>query len=206
MIALEGRRMGFRVIKWTGGDVSGAAYTADEVLEDPFDSPSALTRFVESCDAATVEFENVPASLLEVLEQHLPVKPGARTVAICQNRLLEKTFLTDNNFPCARFSVIESGPQLVDAVNTSAGDLVLKSAEFGYDGKGQRRIARGTSSTELDAIWEETEGGRALLEEFVPLAAELSVLVARSSDGNMCTYDPAENIHRNHILDTCGDN
>ena len=201
MIALEGRRMGFRVIKWTGGDVSGAAYTADQVIEDPFDSPTALTQFIEGSDAVTVEFENIPVDLLEELEQHLPVRPSSSAVAICQNRLREKTFLEENGFPCARFAVVENGAELVEAMQPLDSGAVLKTAAFGYDGKGQIKIAEETDPGELESIWNESKFERAVLEEFVPLAAELSVLVARTSDGQIVTYDPAENVHRNHILD-----
>ena len=106
MLALEARRMGFRVLKWTGGDTSGAAVLADIVLTDAFDSKPAFEQFVAHADIATVEFENIPRSLLEAVEERLPLMPGTRAVTTCQHREREKTFLAENAIPCAEFRVV----------------------------------------------------------------------------------------------------
>lgn len=201
MLALEARRMGFRVLKWTGGDTSGAASLANLVMEDPFDSPAALERFIERVDVATVEFENIPRALLEAVEQRLPLMPGSHAVATCQHREREKNFLAANAIPCAGFHVVDSAASLGQALADLPGDAILKTAEFGYDGKGQLPVSRGASAEDVDKIWADFGCARAVVEEKIALAAELSVLVARGGDGAVVTYDPAENHHLHHILD-----
>ncbi len=201
MLALDARRMGFKVLKWTGGDVSGAAYTADLVYEEPFDDGDALGRFLKRVDVATVEFENVPYGLLQRIEQDLPLMPSARAVAICQHREREKRFLEENGFPCAAFQIVDSSESLGSALAALQSEAILKTAEFGYDGKGQRPVRRDTPATELDTLWADFGCDRAVLEEKVELQAELSVVVARAQDGETVAFDPAENQHRDHILD-----
>jgi len=200
MLALEARRMGFRVVKWTGGDTSGAAVLADLVIAAPFDSPEAFEQFVTRSDVATVEFENIPRSLLEAVSARLPLMPGVEAVTTCQNREREKQFLADNRIPCAGFRVVDSAVALREARAELAGDTILKTAEFGYDGKGQRSL-RGGEDLDLDQLWSDSGAPRVVLEEKIDLAAELSVIVARGRDGAVVTYDPAENQHRHHILD-----
>lgn len=202
MLVIAARRMGFHVLQWTGGDKSGAAGIADKVIVDDFDSASALDEFIEACDVATVEFENIPRSLMEAIEARgMPLMPGSNAVATCQHREREKRFLAENGIPCARFEVVESAEELERAHGAMAVDTILKTAEFGYDGKGQQMVEAEASAEALGEVWTRFGGVRAVLEEKVSLAAELSVLVARDREGNTVTYDPAENHHRNHILD-----
>ncbi|MEM8952661.1 MAG: 5-(carboxyamino)imidazole ribonucleotide synthase [Verrucomicrobiota bacterium] len=201
MLALDARRMGFQVLKWTGGDRSGAAYTADLVFEEPFDSLDTLERFVDRIDVATVEFENVPASLLDKVAQRVPLMPAARAIGICQHREREKNFLATSGIPCAHFEVIDDPTALPEALARLPGDGILKTAEFGYDGKGQRHVQKNASPEDLQGIWNSLGAPRTVLEERVDLEAELSVMVVRGKDGAIVTYDPAENHHQNHILD-----
>jgi len=200
MLALEARRMGFRVLSWTGGDSSGAAELADLVLSDPFDSEQALSTFVGRADVATVEFENIPGDLLDKVSEHIPLMPGRLAVTTCQHREREKLFLVENGIPCANFRVVDSSASLSEALSQIHGDTILKTAEFGYDGKGQVAIPDGTGPAEIDALWSDFGSERAVLEEKISLATELSVMVARGQDGKIVTYDPAENEHRDHIL------
>ena len=201
MLALDARRMGFKVLKWTGGDVSGAAHTADLVFEESFDDPLAFERFVQRVDVATVEFENVPKELMKSVEQRLPLMPNSEAVATCQHREREKRFLHENGFPCAKFAVVENVDSLMSALKSMPGDAIVKTAEFGYDGKGQTAVPKSASANQLAESWAELGCERAVVEEKVDLEAELSVLVARGQDGSVTTFDPAENQHRNHILD-----
>jgi 5-(carboxyamino)imidazole ribonucleotide synthase len=200
MLALEARRMGFRVLKWTGGDSSGAAALADLVLTDPFDSEQAFQTFIDHADVATVEFENIPGTLFDAVSQHIPLMPNREAVTICQHREREKRFLAEHGIPCADFHVVNSSDSLREALSLLPGDAILKTAEFGYDGKGQVAIPGGLGSAEIEALWAEFGGSHAVLEEKVDLEVELSVIVARGRDGEVVTYDPAENQHRNHIL------
>ena len=199
MLALEGRRMGYRIVSWTGTDEAGPAALADLALTEPFDSPRAFQRFIGEVSVASVEFENVPRELLDSLEAEIPLAPSARAVAMCQDREREKRFLIRGGFPCPHHAVVDCA----EALSTALADLpgehgILKAAELGYDGKGQRTVHCDDDAVE---IWSGWEGKRAVLEERVDLAGELSVLVVRDGEGSVACYDPAENFHRNHILD-----
>lgn len=198
MLALEARRMGYRLITWTGVDEIGPAALADEVIAKKFDDPSAFEAFTAWAQVATVEFENIPASLLHAIAGAMPLMPSAEAVSICQHREREKTFLSDKGFPCARFHLVDSADSLRAGLDALGVDAILKTAEFGYDGKGQR-VTR--LDEDAGSVWAAFGAPRAVLEEKVALAAELSVLVARDRAGNCVAYDPAENFHRHHILD-----
>ncbi|MEX2580512.1 MAG: 5-(carboxyamino)imidazole ribonucleotide synthase [Verrucomicrobiales bacterium] len=199
MLTLAARRMGYRVASWVGGPDGGPSDLADVLLEDSFDSPIGLARFLEAADVATVEFENIPADLLEAVATKIPLMPGAEAVAICQNREREKRFLSENGFPCAAFSLVDSTDALATALKSLPdGGGILKTAEFGYDGRGQLHVEPGDDAAKT---WSDFETPRAVLEEKIDLAAELSVLVVRDRNGATVCYDPAENIHRDRILD-----
>jgi 5-(carboxyamino)imidazole ribonucleotide synthase len=199
MLTFVARRMGYRVVSWVGGPDSGPAGLADVIIEDPFDSDQARTRFLEESDVATVEFENIPRNLLEQVADQIPLRPNATAITVCQHREREKTFLSENGFPCAPFSLVDSAESLGEALNRLPDNGgILKTAEFGYDGKGQLPVTR---EADPDATWSDFDAPRAVLEDRIDLAAELSVLVVRDVAGNIATYDPVENHHRDHILD-----
>ncbi len=199
MLAIAARRMGYRIVSWVGGPDSGPAGVADYVIEEPFDSLAGLAAFLELAQGATVEFENIPRSLLETVAAKIPLMPGAQAVAICQHREREKRFLEENGIPCARFAVVENAVQLRSALaSLPERGGILKTAEFGYDGKGQLSVTR---SSDPETVWSTFSTPRAVLEERIELAAELSVLVVRDGSGHALAYDPAENFHRDHILD-----
>lgn len=200
MLALEARRMGYRVLQWTGGDTSGAARLSDTAITDDFDSPEALSRFLDQADVATVEFENIPHALLEKITQRLPLMPSAKAVGICQNREAEKTFLANHGIPTANFQIVENAGQLKNALQDIPGDVILKTVESGYDGKGQMLVRDDADRPDPATIWENFGGGRAIVEQRINLKSEISVMVVRSQNGDIVTYDPAENEHRNHIL------
>jgi 5-(carboxyamino)imidazole ribonucleotide synthase len=199
MLAWEARRAGYRVITWTGVPETGPADAADLVLAEPFDSPEALERFLDRADVATVEFENIPAALLEQVAARRPLSPSPDSVAICQHREREKGFLSRHGFPCVWHEVVQDAATLraaLDRMPVRAG--ILKTAEFGYDGKGQVPVNRDADAA---AVWAAFGSTRAVLEERIDLAAELSVLVVRDHAGAARAYEPAWNTHRHHILD-----
>jgi len=199
MLTIAARRMGYRVVSWIGAPDSGPAGLADSIIEEPFDCGDGLATFLDRAEVATVEFENIPKSLLERIVEKVPLMPDASAVGICQHREREKRFLLENGFPCAAFTVVDSAAQLSAAlVKLPDNGGILKTAEFGYDGKGQVSVNRGSDAAE---IWASFEAPRAVLEEKIVLAAELSVLVVRDQAGHTAVYDPVENIHRDHILD-----
>ena len=201
MLSLDARRMGYKVLTWTGGDRSGAAATADQILDEPFEDKAALEKFTNKVGVATVEFENLPQSTLEEVEQRIPLYPSSEAVSICQHREREKTFLSQNSFACANFRIAEDLQSFKTGLKELNCDVIVKTAEFGYDGKGQLKLMFGLSDEEIDQAWKSLGGGRVVIEECISLETEVSVLVVRNKNGQVATYDPVENIHRNHILD-----
>ena len=198
MFCMAARRMGYRTLVWTGGLEAPAMVVADDAIDLPFDSKQALAEFVSRADVATVEFENIPRTTLEAVGSEIPIHPSADAVAISQNREREKNFLRANGIPCADFEVVSNADELATAIKHIGTPPVLKTTDFGYDGKGQRKLEGGEDPSE---VWTAFEGGRAVLEAFIPFERELSVMVARDASGKTATYDPAENRHRHHILD-----
>ena len=201
MLALAARPMGYKILTWTGGDRSGAADVADEVMHQPFDDRQALEKFCSQVEVATAEFENLPGDMLKQVEQHVPLRPNSHSIITSQHREREKIFLSQNGFGCARHFIITNLDELQSGVKEISRDCILKTAEFGYDGKGQQKISGDATAEDLANIWQSFDSQRAVLEERVELDTEISVLVARGVTGDVITYDPAENIHRNHILD-----
>lgn len=198
MLALAARRMGVRTLIWTGGLEAPAVEVADEVIDAPFNDSSALERFCKTATVATVEFENIPRTTLDTVAAGIPLYPSPAAISICQNREREKNFLRQHGIPCTWFAVVGSAAELATAMKELGGPGVLKTADFGYDGKGQIKL----DGTEDPAeVWSRFDAPRAVLEAFVPFELELSVMVARGADGQVVTYDPAENRHRHHILD-----
>ncbi len=198
MIALAARRMGVRTVIWTGGLEAPAVECADEVIDLPFTDPIALADFCSRITVATVEFENIPCATLEKVAKCVPLHPSPHAICITQNREREKNFLKENNIPHTWFAVVASAADLAAAMKELNGPGVLKTANFGYDGKGQVKLEGGEDP---EKIWAAFEAPRAVLEAWVPFEKELSVMAARGADGVTVTYDPAENRHRHHILD-----
>ncbi|MEI6973021.1 MAG: 5-(carboxyamino)imidazole ribonucleotide synthase, partial [bacterium] len=171
---------------------------ADEHITADWSDTAALTRFAQGCGRITLEFENIPPATVEFVAKSVPSHPSANVLAICQNRRREKEFLRTAGIPCANFAVVSSLVELQAAVKTIGFPCVLKTADFGYDGKGQVKLP--SAEADLAAAWNKIGGAVGVLEAWVPFQMEISVLVARTVDGRTAVYDPAENIHRNHIL------
>ena len=188
--------MGYQVWVLDPDPKSPAGKIADRHLCVSYDDHAALDEFASACAAVTTEFENVPAATLEYLAKFIPVRPNATAVAICQQRVSEKNFLRDNGFPHGPYREIKVAEDLL-SVPPTLFPAILKIARFGYDGKGQVKIAPGSDLAEAhEAI------GRfpAILEGFVSFVREVSVVAARGLDGSFAAYDVCENEHRDHIL------
>jgi 5-(carboxyamino)imidazole ribonucleotide synthase len=198
MLALAARRMGVRSVVWTGGLEAPAVEVADMVIDKPFDDSEALAEFCKTATVATVEFENIPLATMRGVAEKIGLFPSPEAVGICQNREREKNFLRANHIPCTAFWVIETLGDLTNAMSELGGAGVLKTADFGYDGKGQLKLTGDENPAE---VWEKFGKQRAVLEAWVPFEKEISVMVVRGKDGEVATYDPAENRHRSHILD-----
>ena len=198
MSALAARRLGYKVRTFDPSASACAAGVADEHITAEWNDTAALQRFASGCGRITLEFENIPPASVEFLAKSVPCHPSANVLAICQNRRREKEFLRASGIPCANFAVVSSLIELQAAVKSIGFPCVLKTADFGYDGKGQVKLP--TAEADLKAAWEKIGATGGVLEGWVPFQMEISVLVARTVDGRTAVYDPAENIHRNHIL------
>ena len=198
MSAIAARRLGYKVKTFDPSAQACAAAIADEQIAAEWSDTAALTRFAQGCGRITLEFENIPPATVEFVAQSVPSHPSANVLATCQNRRREKEFLRASGIPCANFAVVASLAELQAAVKSIGFPCVLKTADFGYDGKGQVKLP--TAEADLAAAWNKMGGAVGVLEAWVPFQLEISVLVARTVDGRTAVYDPAENIHRNHIL------
>lgn len=155
-----------------------------------------LARLAGLADAVTIEFENVPATSLEYLSAARPVAPGAPAIAIAQDRIAEKAHFGRSGVPCAHYAVIESAEDLA-AVPEFLFPGILKTARFGYDGKGQQRV---NTRAELAAAWDEARNVVCVLERLLSLDFECSVIVARGHDGQIVNFPVQRNLHRDGIL------
>src|SRR5215470_11620746 len=164
-----------------------------------YDDRAALARFADAVDVITFEFENVPAETAEFLAERKPVRPNPSVLRIAQDRLREKDFLRSIEVSTTEYREVTGAASLARAVRDLGLPSVLKSVRYGYDGKGQVKVA---GDRDIEACWAEMGAPTGILEQFVDFECELSVIVARSGPGVLATYAPAENQHQNHILDT----
>lgn len=198
MLAHAATKLGYRLHVYEPGENSPAGEVATREFNFPYKDKEALKRFAASCAAVTYEFENVPVEPLWDIEKIVPLRPHWEVLEVCQNRLREKTWLKRNGIPHVRFEEVEIGGDLVGAVKRLGLPCVAKTADFGYDGKGQQKI---TTMAEAKQAAKVFEGARAVVEQFIDFKCELSVIVARNEKGELSTFPVAENIHSKHILD-----
>ncbi|MFQ5991363.1 MAG: 5-(carboxyamino)imidazole ribonucleotide synthase [Nitrospiraceae bacterium] len=201
MFAEAARRLGYRVAVWAPDPEAPALKIADLPIVASFTDPSALESFAGSIQAATYEWENVPASVIAELERRMSVRPSALVLKLLQNRLEQKTFLSSHGFPVVPFHAVTS-PDLLAVPETVGYPSVCKTATLGYDGKGQWRLG---GPHDLLALRDTLRGQSAsqrgwILEQWMPFEKELSVLVVRSSEGDRRVYPVVENVHESGIL------
>ena len=199
MTALAAARLGYRCHIYAPEAGGPAAQVSDSETVAAYDDPAALTRFAKAVDVATFEFENVPVESIEGLLAQIPVFPGPKALAAAQDRLVEKNFLRGIDIPTAPFQEANDPDALRDAVTTLGAPAVLKTARLGYDGKGQVLIS---TDSDIEEAYRSMGARRGVLEKWIDFTMEISILVARSSNGETATFDPTENRHKNHILDT----
>ncbi len=198
MLALAAARLGFDAHIFAPEPESPAARVAARASVAAYTDLPALRAFARACDVVTFEFENVPAaSVAALLEAGAPVRPGARALAVAQDRLAEKRFLLELGLPTAPHRPVESEADLPPALAEIGLPAILKAQRLGYDGKGQARIAEpGHAATAFAAIG----GGPAILEAFVDFEREISIVAARGADGAFAPYGPCENWHEGGML------
>jgi 5-(carboxyamino)imidazole ribonucleotide synthase len=164
-----------------------------------YEDHKALTEFAKQIDLVTFEFENIPVTSIQLLEQHGLVRPSSKILEISQNRILEKTFLNDLSIQTAPWYGVQSLSDLKNALQKCGLPSVLKTAKMGYDGKGQVKITDSEPKS-LAKIWKNMKSDLAILESWIPYTCEVSCLIARDINGHSDCYDIAENEHKNHIL------
>jgi len=198
MFAIAARRMGYRIHCLDPVQYGPTGQIADVEVNAPYDDIDSAVEFAQSVDVVTFEFENVPAPTLQAIEKIVPVHPSPAVLETTRHRLREKTFLTSSNFPVTPWRAIHSMADLQNAISELRLPCVLKTAEFGYDGKGQSKI---TSADQIESAWAALGGAVGVLEAFVPFDFEVSVVGARGVDGKFVAFPTFVNEHRNHILD-----
>jgi 5-(carboxyamino)imidazole ribonucleotide synthase len=197
MFTMAAQSMGYRVAVLDPGCDSPAGGIADHHVCAEYLDRQGLTELARVCAAATTEFENVPADSLRFLADHCTVSPAAESVAVAQDRIHEKQFLSGQGFATVPFRVVRSAADL-DAAPAGLFPGILKVSRFGYDGKGQHRVADPAGAR---AAFARMGAEACVLERQVPLACEVSVVVARGADGTEAAFPTAENRHRHGILD-----
>ncbi|MDR7298369.1 5-(carboxyamino)imidazole ribonucleotide synthase [Pelomonas aquatica] len=196
MFVHAAQAMGYRCIVLDPDAISPAGSVAEKHIKADYLDPVGLAQLARDCDAITTEFENVPAMALETLANMRVVAPAAASVAVCQDRAVEKAHFEAAGVPCAPHAVITNEIELA-AIDPALLPGILKTSRMGYDGKGQVRVA---TAAELAAAWENLQRVPCVLEQMLPLQRELSVLVARGADGQLVNYPVQQNLHRGGIL------
>ena len=201
MFAIAARRMGYRVHTLSPDTDTPTGQVADREITAAYDDLDAVRAFAREVDVVTFEFENVSSAATEAAAHFAPVRPAGSVLHTTQNRLREKAFLSGAGLPVAPYAPVRSLAELetaLAAICAGGTPAVLKTAGWGYDGKGQVKI---TAPEEAAAAWATINGQEAILEAFVDFDRELSVVAARGLDGSFVHYGTIENRHRNHILD-----
>jgi 5-(carboxyamino)imidazole ribonucleotide synthase len=198
MFTIAARRMGYRVHTFSPDQDTPTGQLADVEVSAPYDDLDALRAFARQVQVVTFEFENVPSDAIEAIEEYAVVRPSGSALHIAQQRAREKSFLADRGIPTAPFAPAATLDELWDGVARIGTPAVIKTAAFGYDGKGQHKV---TSPADIDHIWTAIGHQEAVVERFISLQAEISVIAARGLDGEIREYAPFENRHSNHILD-----
>lgn len=195
MFGIAARRLGYRVHTYEASPDSPAGQISDREFTGSYSDEAAIAEFVNSVDVITFEFENIPAAVIDRIATKKPIRPRSQILHICQNREREKNFLKEKGYPLAAFRVISNRDELKVALEEIGCPAVLKTADFGYDGKGQRKV-----DTPGDADFTSFLGGKVVLEQWIDFECEISVIAARGLDGSLCTFPVAENVHSKHIL------
>jgi 5-(carboxyamino)imidazole ribonucleotide synthase len=201
MFAIAARQMGYRVHTYSPDDDTPTGQVADREFQGSYDDLDRVRDFARNVDVVTFEFENVSAAATEAAAEFALVRPSGHVLHITQHRLREKQFLSSNGFPVTPYRAVASLAGLHAAIAALGTPCVLKTAGFGYDGKGQVKIPRHATPVQIDAAWKEVGAVECVLEAFVDFSCELSMVAARAADGGFAHYGLVENSHAHHILD-----
>jgi 5-(carboxyamino)imidazole ribonucleotide synthase len=198
MLAQAVKRLGGRIHVFEPQARCPAGAVADKEVNAAYEDIAALTAFARECDVITYEFENVPSAPLRAIEGLTKLRPHWSVLETAQNRSREKNWLQRNGFPHARFGEVPAGGDVAAGILAVGQPCVVKTADFGYDGKGQLKVF---SPADVAAAVKRFAGQPVVIEQFVDFSCEVSAVVARTEAGEVAVYPVAENIHTNHILD-----
>jgi 5-(carboxyamino)imidazole ribonucleotide synthase len=198
MFAIAARRMGYRVHTFSPAEDTPTGQVADVEIRRDYEDLDAVTAFAAGVQVVTFEFENVPAATAEAAARAAPVRPSGEVLHVTQHRLREKTYLAEHGFPVTPFRAVRSLAQLEAALQALGCPALLKTAGWGYDGKGQVRVQEPGQAA---AAWAQLGGQEAVLEAFVAYEREVSVVAARGHDGQFVDFGVIENHHVAGILD-----
>ena len=198
MLALEARRMGYRVHTLSPGVDTPTGQVADLEVSAEYDDLDAIRAFARGVDVVTFEFENVLNAAADAAAEIVPVRPSGSALHITQQRAREKGFLADRGYPVAPFAKAQSLDELAVALGAVGLPAIVKTSAFGYDGKGQHRVDR---IEEGERVWGLIGHQEAIIEQLVDFSMEISVIAARGLDGGFAHYGAIENVHHHHILD-----
>jgi 5-(carboxyamino)imidazole ribonucleotide synthase len=201
MMALAARRMGYRIVVLDPNPRCPTAQVSDGVVVGALDDVEAAVLLAKQVDVITLDTEHVPAEILDELERHAPVRPGASVLRTIQDRQTQKQFLDRLGVPQTTWAPITSELDLRASLERFGGQGIIKHRRSGYDGKGQLRVDK-LSDASAAWKWLRGSGADAVLEEIVPFGREISAIIARSVLGEIRSYPVAENVHRKHILHT----
>lgn len=197
MLAQAAQSLGYRVAVFDPDPRCPAASVCHRFVPGSYEDAAALAGFAAGVDVLTYEFENIPAEALQGAAERAPLRPTAEVLHICQNRQREKAWLKARGFPHVAYAEALDGD--VRAAAEAVGlPCVIKTADFGYDGKGQMRVEGAADLDQAAAIF---RGRRCVVERWIDFTCEISVIVAKSAEGQACVYPVTENIHTRHILD-----
>lgn len=195
MLAMAATSMGYKTV-FLEPDPNAPAREVSQHIQAPYTDEAALARLAELSDVVTLEFENVPDDALNFLESRVPVYPQAQAFRVSRNRILEKQILLDAGLQVAPYLVVRSEEDLEGALSSMGGKAILKTAELGYDGKGQARVSSDQEALEAFRTFKVD----CVLESFVPFVREISVQIARAPSGYAGLSGIVENVHHQGIL------
>ena len=198
MFAVAASRLGYKVIVYAPETESPAGEVSQKHICAPYEDEERLLQFAREVQVISLEFENIPVATLERVSELAPVRPGPKVLGISQHRIKEKSTLQDAGFLVTPFLPVEPNADLRGIAETLGLPIVLKTVQFGYDGKGQRIVR---SMEELEAARVALGNGLLIAEKMIDFRAEVSILVARNPKGETVVYPLVENEHRQHILD-----
>ena len=197
MLSLAAQNLGYKTVIFTDDKNSPAIKNSSDHIISDYQNKENLLKFAQKIDVATLEFENIPPESVDFIEKYCPIFTNSRILKITKNRFLEKSFMVKNNIKTTRFTLVKNQTDFLEHLQKFNYQAILKTNQMGYDCKGQFRIKDQTHIPDINFHKEDY-----ILEEFVPFAKEISVIIGRSRSGAISCYEPLENKHKNGIIDT----